>query len=229
MRSTVESGDERSDISWFVIRRRLEYDGEGRANLLRIIAIAAFYGIELINFHGLKLGFLELPRQEGVDRTFHTAVTTLAVAWVALGLGVQFCLRRRIFPASLKYVATGADIVFLTSVLVIADGPRSPLVVGYFLLVPLAALRFSLPFVRFATAGTMLGYLFLCGWARWFSERDLRVPRYHQLMVLLAVLLSGIILGQVVRRVRAAALNHPLDGKKRPPSADEGGAAEARA
>ena len=42
-------------------------------------------------------------------------------------------------------------------------------------------------------------YLFLNGFARWFTERDIGVPRYHQLIVLIALGLSGIVLGQVVR------------------------------
>jgi len=90
-------------------------------------------------------------------------------------------------------------------VLVVADGPKSPLMVGYFLLIALSTLRFNLPLVRATTAGAMLCYLFLLGYARWFTERDVTVPRYHQLIVLLALGLTGIIVGQVIRRVRELA------------------------
>jgi hypothetical protein len=95
--------------------------------------------------------------------------------------------------------------VLLTLVLVVANGPRSPLVVAYFVVVALAALRFSLPLVRFATLGSMSGYLVLLGYARWFTERDLRVPRYQELIVLLALGLTGLTLGQVARRARSLA------------------------
>ena len=41
------TGDDRQ---WFIVGRWQEYEGEGRANLLRIAGIAAFYGIELANY-----------------------------------------------------------------------------------------------------------------------------------------------------------------------------------
>ena len=40
----------------------------------------------------------------------------------------------------LKFLSAGCDVVLLTSILTIADGPRSALAVGYFLLLALAAL-----------------------------------------------------------------------------------------
>ncbi|HVA47833.1 MAG TPA: hypothetical protein VNH11_15805 [Pirellulales bacterium] len=45
----------------------------------------------------------------------------------------------------------------MTPVLMLADGPRSPLVVGYFLVVLLAGLRFSLWLVWCATCGSLCG------------------------------------------------------------------------
>lgn len=197
-----------AERQWYIVGRWQEYEGEGRANLLRIIAIAAFYGIELANYHGLNLGVLQIPKS-GVTPEFHHAVTALAVAWTMTALGVMLCLRRHIFPAALMFVSTGCDIVLLTSILLIADGPRSPLVAGYFLIIALATLRFSLPLVRCAAVGSMLGYLTLLGHDRWFRvpplAEELRVPRYHQLIVLIALGLTGIMLGQVIRRVHHIA------------------------
>ena len=196
-----------AERQWYIVGRWQEYEGEARANLLRIIAIGAFYAVELLNYYGLRLGWLELPRVEGVDQRFHLAVTAVAAAWVLTSLGVLCCLRQRIFPAALKYVSTAVDIVSLTTILMLADGPRSPLVVGYFLVIALAGLRFSLPLVWCATGGSLAGYLWLLGYAKWFAapERELRVERYQQLIVLLAIGLSGIVLGQIVRRVRQVA------------------------
>jgi hypothetical protein len=194
---------EAGDRQWFIVGRWQEYDGEGRTNLLRIVGIAAFYIVELINYHGLNLGFFQMPRIR--DRPFHLAVTALAVSWTMVALAILLCLRRHIFPAALKFLSTGGDLVLLTCVLTVADGPRSPLVVAYFLILALATLRLSLSLVRFATAGAMAGYVVLLGHAAWFAPRDIRVPRYHELIVLLALGLTGITLGQVVRRVRALA------------------------
>ncbi len=196
------------DQPWFIVGRFKEYDGEERANLLRIIGIAAFYVIELINRYGLQLGFLEMSPVADVDKRFHLAVTALAVTWTMLAFGVWLCLKNQIFPAALKYITTGCDIALLTSILAIADAPSSPLVAGYFVLVALSALRFNVNLIRFATVGVMAGYLFLNGYARWFTDRDIRVPRYHQFIVLLALALTGVVLGQVIRKVHGMARDY---------------------
>ena len=203
--SSIDPAVDSNDRQWFIVGRWQEYEGEARANLLRIIGIAAFYVIQLINYRGLSLGFLELPRVGGVDRAFHQSVTALAAAWTMVGLGVLLCLKRQFFPATLKFVSTACDVVLLTAILTVADGPRSPMVVGFFLLIVLSTLRFSLPLVWFATAGCMGGYIFLLGYAKWFTSRDIRVERYQQIIFLLALVLTGVTLGQVIRRVRAAA------------------------
>lgn len=196
------------DVPWHIVGRWKEFEGEERANLLRFVGIAAFYAVELMNYHGLNLGVFQMPKVEHVDRDFHIAVTALAVAWTLVGLGVLVCLRNQVFPAALKFISTGCDVVLLTAILIVADGAKSPMVVGYFLLIALSALRFNLNLVRFATVGSMAGYLVLSGYARWFSQRpfdEIGVPRYHQLIMLLALALTGIVLGQIVRKVYGMA------------------------
>src|SRR3954469_21652168 len=173
-----------ADRQWYIVGRWEEFEGEARANQLRAVGIAAFYGVELINYYGLNLGFLEIPRNETVDRPFHLAVTVLCLAWVMVCLAVLYCRRMRYFPEPVKYGSTAADIVLLTSILAVADGPRSPLVIAYFPLLALVALRFRLRLVWFATAGCLAGYLYLLGYARWFApedrQADMIVPRYAQ-------------------------------------------------
>ncbi|HEX3998098.1 MAG TPA: hypothetical protein VHX65_06080 [Pirellulales bacterium] len=194
------------DRQWFIVSRWHQYEAEARANLLRIVGIAAFYVVELIN-RGGRIGALELPRVS--DDRFHAAVTALAVAWTMVALSTLVCLRRQYFPAAMKFITTSCDLVLLTAVLTIANGPRSPLVVVYFLVIALAALRLSLPLVWLAMAGSMAGYLFLVGYADYFVSAEraevMTVPRYYQLIVLVALALAGVILGQVIRRVRTMA------------------------
>jgi hypothetical protein len=192
------------DRSWYIVGRWLEFEGESRANVLRLIAIAAFYVVELINYHGLNLGFIEMPKV--VDSRFHLTVTSLAVAWTMVGLIVLYCQSHHFFPWGMKFVSTGLDVVFLTFVLVAGSGPQSPLLVGYFLLIALSALRFHLPLVWFTTLSSLAGYVVLVGYAKWYAM-PLRVPRYHQLITLLAMVLLGVIIGQVVRRVRGIAVD----------------------
>ena len=197
--------DRSGDHQWFIVGRWMEYEGESRTNVLRLLGIAAFYVVELINYYGLQLGFFEMPKVVGQE--FHRTVTAVALAWTMVGLGVLYCQSHRIFPPVLKFISTGADIVLLTFILLIASGPQSPLLVVYFVIVALSALRFNLPLVRFATLGSMASYVFLLGYAKWFAT-DLRVPRYHQILFLLALGLTGIVIGQVIRFVRRLATDY---------------------
>jgi hypothetical protein len=195
------------DRPWYIVGRWQEYQGEARANLLRLAAVAAFYAIELINYYGVDLGFMQLPKVS--DLAFHKIVTAIAAGWVVLGVGVHLWLRLHLMPAALKYVSTGMDVVLLSLLLMVADGPKSPLILGYFLIPALACLRFQLRLVWFATIAAMLGYVWLLGWATWLaSARDMRVPRYHELIVLTALALSGVIQGQVIRRVKSMAAEY---------------------
>ena len=195
------------DRAWYIVGRWQEYEGEARANLLRLAAVAAFYAIELINYYGVDLGFIRFPKIR--DAAFHQTVTAIAASWVLLGLGVHLWLRMRLMPEALKYVATCLDVVLLTLLLLVADGPRSPLVVGFFLIPAMATLRFQLRLVWFATIAAMLGYAGLLGWAIWIENvRNVRVPRYHELIFLTALALTGIIHGQVIRRVKSLAAEY---------------------
>jgi hypothetical protein len=208
MASNVVVTQSRAEREWFVVGRWEEFEGEGRANLLRLIGVTAFYAIELVNYHGLDLGFVQMPPV--VDRVFHLAVTMLTVAWALLCLGVLLCRRQGVFPFWLKFISTGCDLLLLTTVLALANGPRSPLVVVYFLVIALACMRFSLHLIWFATAGAVAGYLFLLGFARWGSipgweKSDMTIPRYYQVIFVLTLVLTGVLLGQVIRRARGLA------------------------
>lgn len=205
MATTMEPGGITPERRWFIVSRWQEYQAEASANLWRIIAIGAFYAIELLNFHGIQLGGLQIPPLAGIERQFHLAVTAICLAWAMMGLGILLLLKWRIFPRWLKFFSTGADVVFLTTILLLASGPKSPLVVAYFVILVVSALRFSLRLIWCASLGSIGGYLYLLGHATWFTSRDLTVPRYQQLIVILALVLTGALLGQIVRRVRRLA------------------------
>jgi hypothetical protein len=188
---------------WFIASRWQEYEGESRANLLRILAVGTFYLVELLRFYVFEKAAAEhLP--------FHRQATLIAVAWTMVALAIWMCLRLRIFPAALKYVSTACDVLLLTSLAALnAPGPFSPLVLGYFLIIAMAALRFSLGLVWFATIAAMLGYWSLVGLVdkKWF-DADHAVPPTRQLVSLVSLALTGIVIGQVVRRVKSMAIDY---------------------
>ncbi len=195
----ADIGASAGDRQWFIVGRWQEYEGEGRANLLRIMAIGAFYIVQLAHYYGFSEHTQEVV-------AFHQAATALAAAWTLIAVAILLCLRQRIFPAVLKFVSTGCDIVLLTALASIGSKANSPLVFAYFVIIALAAMRFSLRLIWCATLGGMLGYLALVGLTdtKWF-DADHAVPVVTQLVVLLSLALTGIMLGQVIRRVRALA------------------------
>jgi hypothetical protein len=201
-----------AERQWFIVGRWQEVEGEGRANLLRIIAIGVFYSIELASQYGFSFGWLQLG--PAVDVRAHQVITAVAVAWTMVALGVHVMLREQIFPPALKYASTMCDVVLLTTMLLVAHGPRSAMVVGYFLIIALAGLRFQLRLVWCATLCSMGGYLVLLAYVRWYASEaarsDMAVPRYQQLIFLAALAMTGIIVGQIIRRVKLLAQDYAL-------------------
>ena len=205
---------------WHVTERLASLRGEERANGLRVLGVTVFYAIEVLNYRGLSLGALELPRVEGVDSTFHAAATALAVAWVAVAAAVLVAVKNRIFPPALKYVSTALDLVLVTAVLTLADGPRSPMLVVLFLVIVLSGLRLSRGLVVFATGGAALGYLFLLGDVL-VRRPALAVPAHFQITTLAALLLCGGVVYAILAEVRRAVDVYAAL-ERRPAPEDEG-------
>jgi len=213
--ATAVQGTQSVDREWYIVERWQEYEGEGRTNLLRIVAIGVFYLVELAQYHWVPPAGVEAGDLAG----YHQKVTALAVAWTMVSLAALLCLRLRVFPAFLKYISTGCDLLLLTALASVdhgksspaPDGPDSPLVLVYFLIVTLAALRISLGLVWFSTVGSVLGYLALVGLKdpKWFDQ-DHAVPMATQAITVLSLALTGIVLGQIVRRTRSLAEEYAI-------------------
>lgn len=186
-----------SDRQWYIVGRWQEYEGEARANLVRVLAVIAFYVVQLVHFYG----YSDRGPAEGA---FHQKATAIAAAWTILSVAVLFCLRAHIFPAALKYISTACDLILLTALISLAAGPQSALVRAFPVVIAMAALRFSLKLVWFTTLGSMAGYMALVGLRDpvWFDAQHI-VPPPEQLLTLLCFGLTGIIIGQAIRRVRS--------------------------
>lgn len=190
------------DRQWFIVGRWQEFEGESRANLLRIIAVGGFYVVQLIQHHLVMSGKLTEEAEH-----FHRAATWIAVAWTVMGLTILLCLRSRVFPSALKFVSTGGDLLLLTAVAAIGAKANSPLVYAFFLVIALAALRFSLPLIWFSSIGSMAAYVALVGATdeKWFDVHH-EVAIHVQLVTLLSLGLTGIVVGQIIRRTREMAI-----------------------
>lgn len=184
---------------WFIVHRWQECDAEIRVAYVRIIAVTAFYAVQLYDF----------AIREATSVEFHRTMTMMAIAWIVVSLLALISVRRQYLPPWLKYATTMADLVLLTLTLLVATGPQSPLVVGYFIILILAAMRFSLPLIRAATVACLVSYLCVLAACHpnWFGTeaRDFVVPRREELIVGIAIAFAGIALGQIARRVRGLA------------------------
>lgn len=201
--------------NWHVFQRWQQYDAELRVNLVRILSIGVFYLIHLAN-HSLPradawlrstIQLPPLPIDDRLGDSRHYAVTALAFAWLMLALVIHTLLRNRTFPHWLPAVSVAADSLLLTAILLLSSGAASPLVSGYYLIIVMAGLRYDLRLVRGTAICTLAGYLFVLGATRWpmgiLEQQPLpTVPRYHQLMMMSAMILLAVTVGQMVRQIQ---------------------------
>ncbi len=190
-----------NDDPWSDAQRLESWAGEVRVNLIRAAGLVAFYGYHLINFFGLN---------EEVRGRFHAAVTAIVLVWAFVILLLHVCLSRRYVPPGLKYFSTAADLILITAMLILTrDGPHSPLMLLYFLVIASAPLRLSLPLVYVATLGSMAAgfvlvgyqYFFLIGPVNYYQSTE-RIPHTVQVIYLLSLGTAGILAGQMVRQAR---------------------------
>lgn len=195
---------ENSTRQWFIVGRWEEYFGEGQTNLIRVCAVTAYYAVHLINFANYE-SFNGQARPASAD-AFHTQCTYLAVGWLCVSLGVFLALQRRFFPQYLKYVVAALDLLLLSALLYLNGTLDTPITTIYFLLIGLAGIRFSLSLVWLTTLGSLISYFTL---VLRFDDTPFdaqhSTPVINQLMMLVGLLMMGMVVGQIVRRVRRMA------------------------
>ena len=200
--TTIQPTQSDRDRQWFILSRWQQLEGEGRANLLRIVAIAVFYATQLFTYSTAEA-------VTDADRAFHRAATGLAVAGAVSALVILLCMQRRLFPPMLPFLSTASDLILVSALARHGGGPHSPLTFTYFLIVAMAGLRFRLSLVWFATAGAATAYMALVGLAdpTWFDANHVVSPA-RQLMMVSSLGLTGIVIGQIVRRVHILAVEY---------------------
>jgi hypothetical protein len=206
--------------TWDLSRRIEAWAGEIRVNLIRIVAMLLFYGrhvVELLVTHNPDIAGL-----------YHLRVTAVIIAWAGAAGVIHLLLVRRIYPPPMKFATAALDVLMITLLCAIAGGPKTELVILYFAAIASAPLRLSLPVVWMMTAGCILGYLvllayyawFLIGFHNYYAYESNRIPRSQEVIMILALLVTGLFAGQVVRQVRRMIERYPqLHG------AEEGAAA----
>ena len=161
----------------------------------RLGALVVFYGIETVNYFWA----------DAVTRGFHEAVSLVVAVWILVSIVCQRLLesRRWSFPA--RYVWGTFDSLALLTILLLADGAASSLLVGYPLIIVASGLWFRVRFVWFITLLSLLSYGvlvidFYCRRPELQQFVSAGVDRHVIFAVALVVL--GSVVSYLVQRVR---------------------------
>jgi hypothetical protein len=204
MNETMENIERPDEIaSWEAARRIESWAGEIRVNRLRLAAIIIFYVRHLIDIY-------VNPLNRQFSGKYHLMVTLIVLAWAALVLWLHWALSQRRMGERLKYISVIWDLAMVTLLGVVAGGPQTPLMLLYFIVIASAPLRLSLKLVWVATLGAMTGYAlvlayyawWVIGWDKYYATPELRIPRSVEFIWVLAIGVSGLLAGQVVRQMR---------------------------
>jgi serine/threonine-protein kinase len=166
----------------------------------RLIALCIFYLVEIGNYHyGV------------VDREFHLKISALAVAWAVVSLVCEWFVEHP-RPAS-GYPALPAQFVWgtldslilLITLLFVADGAASALVVGYPLLIAASALWFHVRFVSFMTALSLASYgILVLDFYAWRTclQTHFDTSYSRHILFALSLVVLGAVVSSLVERLR---------------------------
>ena len=158
----------------------------------RVLAFATFYAVTWVNHAALGV----------VDGVFVRRITVLLLAWTVAAFAfdrVELSWRR---PGWLPFVWVLVDAAFFTLVLLVADGPVSPLVIGYLLLVAVAGYWGRTGPVWWAAGLSLLSYGAL--WVEAAARRPHLAGRLDRHLVFAtAVLVLAGVVSRYVARTRA--------------------------
>jgi hypothetical protein len=163
----------------------------------RLGALTPFYLVEAVNYWGLHLW----------EWDFHYKVTAIVLAWAAASVVCQRLMRRPNNWQNAVPFAWGAfDVLAVFLLLFIGDGPVSPLLIVFPLLVVGAGLWFRVRLVWFMTAMTALAYVALVvHYHFWRPELKQDVPLNHDdyIYFVAGLIVMGAAVAYQVQRVRA--------------------------
>ena len=189
--------------------------GELRLNWVRLIALAGLY-LQHVLVSSWSQGVVVSPE-------FNRAVDWICSGWLLAILAVFYCLYRRWMPPYLKFGSALWDLTACGVVISLGDGPRSGLLVLLPVLVGASAVRLSMGLVWFSSMGAILCYLavlgryawFQVGFEKYYATPGLRIPRTQECIMIIALVVAGLVAGQVVRQAHrlAAAGSNPRNEK----------------
>ena len=178
--------------NWFVFQRITEITAAKRINVIRAIAVAVFFGIEVFRFIN--------SQQADADYENIYRSARICGIWILLVGAIAAALYRRTYPNVIKYLTAICDTVLLTSVARIGQDAESTLVVIYFVIIACSFLTFSILLIRFSTAICVAAYLLLVYETTSYWEGSF--PYVEVFRMVAGLIVMGLIGGQLYRSCR---------------------------
>jgi len=178
-----------------VVQRLVGWVRRQPALASRLGALGVFYGVDTVNgFYGL------------VPWGFHWKISSIIGIWAFASILCQRVLVRRHGEISMCYAWGLIDSAALLSVLLVANGAASPLIVGYPLLIVGSGLWFRVRFVSFMTLLSLLSYgILVIDFYAWRAEELQRVVQTQvdrHVIFAVTLVLIGLVVAYLVDRVR---------------------------
>jgi serine/threonine-protein kinase len=138
------------------------------------------------------------------DEVYHWFITALLPAWIGVATLMQVLMLRSRHPRLIRQAWAALDVTFVTLVLLLADGPASPLLMAYPILIFASAFRLRRGLVWWVTGSCALSYLVLLGEA-WLRRPQFLPQADDMVVVLVSAFVMGLIAAEMVRRMRGLA------------------------
>lgn len=147
-----------------------------------------------------------LQIDEAEFRTFDPTLNSRIMIVLGLGIGAslifQALLNRERFSNLARYIWATADLILFTSLMTFADGLRTPLVAGYFLLVAASGLWFRERLVWFTTGLAIASYGSIASLDALLGRPGRHAVQAHALLMI-GLIVAGFVVAYQVKRVRA--------------------------
>ncbi len=170
--------------------------GEQKVNIIRLIAITVFFVNEIFNYYITGV----------VQSNLHFRTLWIIVCWEIFAIVAWHKINRRgIYMRWMKYVSTGFDAFFLTFAIIALEANSGALISLYYILIVNSALRYSQRAILAATGFSTIGYAVV--WYFSFGNPNIiPVPFYAAVIYVNAMIVTGLVVGYVVKGMRKLVL-----------------------
>lgn len=192
--SGITDASRTEDFRWHCLRRISEIDAEYRIAFFRVLALTLLYLIHL--------AFYQRDDQQPAALTYHRIVSLVTLASASISFLTIVVLWRRFFPRWIAVIIVAGDLLCVCSLAATRPTGFGPMVPLFAVIIITAGLRFRLELVWISTLIGMLCF----GAVLMMRKGQQAIPttvddRLDQLLWGSEILLVGIIVGQIVRRV----------------------------